>query len=127
VRQQDERRLHGVDDRAMRGDPAVGGVPGKSGRGDRHDLGDVGRRDLGRRPCHVAAGDGNGDRLASREVLRSGDGFPRGAVERAIPLLGDDEDHAITLASSRSLRTSVEAASTADPVMISVCLVFCGT
>ena len=111
----------------MRGDPAVGGVAGKSGRSDRDDLGNVGRRDLGRRACHVAAGDGHDDRLASREVLRGRDGFPRGAVEGAVPLLGDDEDHAITLASSRSLRTSVEAASAADPVMISVCFVFCGT
>ena len=50
-----------------------------------------------------------------------------GGPELAVLLLGDDEDHAMTRASSRSLRTSSFAASAGEPPMIWVFLPFSGT
>ena len=61
-------------------------------------------------------------------LLRGGDGFPGGAIQRAVALLGDDQHaHWITLASSRSFATSCRAASAGEPLNSSVFFAFSGT
>ena len=127
VRQHHPGRLDLGHQRSVRVDPAVGGVGVQRGAGDGDDLGDGGGRKVGRDAGDVSAGNADDHGGTGRQVLRGGDGFPRRAIELAAALLGDDEDHAITRASSRSFLTSVAAASDAEPASISVCFVFSGT
>ena len=107
--------------------PAVGGVRGQRWTGDGDHFSDGGggqtRRDAG----DITAGDADDNGRTGRQVLRGCDGFPRRPTERAVALLGDDQNHAITRASSRSFLTSVAAASEAEPASISVRFVFSGT
>ncbi len=58
-------------------------------------------------------------------LLRGGDRFPAGAIELAVLLFGDDENHR-TRASSRRRRTNSLAASAGEPPIITVCFDFCG-
>jgi hypothetical protein len=62
------------------------------------------------------------------QLLRAHDGFPGGAIELApTTAFCDDQDHAITRASSRSRRTSSLAASAGEPEISCVFLPFSGT
>ncbi len=64
----------------------------------------------------------------ARRLLGGGDGFPCGAIQRAVALLGDDQHaHWITLASSRNFATSCRAASAGEPLKSSVFFAFSGT
>jgi hypothetical protein len=111
----------------VRADPGIGGIRRELRADDRDDLRDGGRRQLRGDASDVGARHGDGDRLpGAGQQLGRRDGLPRRAVEPPLALFGDDEDHAITLASSRSFRTSAAAASAADPFSISVCLVLTG-
>ena len=60
-----------------------------------------------------------------RQLLRRRDRLQAGAIELAVLLFRDDENHR-TRASSRSRLTSSFAASAAEPPIITVCLAFCG-
>ena len=82
---------------------------------------DAGRRSA-RRRRHAHRAGCAGD---LRELLRAGDGFPAGAIELAVLLLGDDENHR-TRASLASRLTSSFAASAGEPPIITVCFAFCG-
>ena len=61
----------------------------------------------------------------ARQLLRGGDRLPARAIELAVLLFGDDENHR-TRASSRSRLTSSLAASAGEPPIITVCFAFCG-
>ena len=68
------------------------------------------------------------DRRRRRQLLRRGDRFPRRAIQRAVALFGDDEDHAITRASSRSRAHQLLARPRpASPAISCVFLAFSGT
>ena len=85
------------------------------------------RRQL-RRPHrrHALPGHGNLDRhRAAGQLLRGGDRLPARAIELAVFLFRDDENHR-TRASSRSRLTSSLAASAGEPPIITVCFDFCG-
>ena len=60
------------------------------------------------------------------QLLRRGDGFPRGAVQDAVLLFCHHQNHQKTLASSRNARTSSAAASAGLPPIMRVCLDFSG-
>ena len=82
--------------------------------------------ELCRRGVERRAQDANAHGAAG--LLRGGNGFPRGAIQRAVALLGNDQHaHWITLASSRSFATSCRAASAGEPVSSSVFFAFSGT
>ena len=126
VRKEDQRGLLLGDDGGERHHVTVGRVALEC-RILGHDdalaprSGELCRRGVERRAqerhAHGAAG-----------LLRGGDGFPRGAIQRAVALLGDDQHaHWITLASSRSFATSCRAASAGGPVSSSVFFAFSGT
>ena len=90
-------------------------------------LGDVGRRELlapHRPPTAPSASTAIGMRAG--QLLRGGNRLPARAIERAVALFGDDENHR-TLASSRSRRTSSFAASAGEPPIICVCLLRVGS
>ena len=62
---------------------------------------------------------------ATGELLRGGNGLEARPIELAVFLFSNDENHR-TRASSRSRLTSSLAASAGEPVIITVCLDFCG-
>jgi hypothetical protein len=129
MRQRHNFRIQLTDRVLQRGDVAIGRV-GLEGRAlDRDHLGDAGDRDLGSRGgcVRARAGQRDRDRLAAGELLHRRHRFPGGAIQLAAALFADDEDHAITRASSRSRRTSSFAASAADPWISCVFLLFSGT
>ena len=86
-------------------------------RGRRQFAGDAGDRLAEHRNLHR--------QLAAGELLRGRHGLPAGAIELAVLLFRNDENHR-TLASSRSRRTSSAAASADEPPIITVCFDFCG-
>src|SRR5688572_26238017 len=93
---------------------------------DRNHLGHGGGGQLAGRSRHPLPRDRDLHRhRAAGQLLRRRDGFPAGAIELAVFLFGDDENHR-TLASSRSRLTSSFAASPGEPPIITVCLAFCG-
>src|SRR5262249_8085425 len=96
---------------------------------DGHDLFDLGGSEFAGDRRRARARNRNRDWRAAdaSQLLGSGNGFPRGAVQLAVALFGNDEDHWTTRASSRSLRTSSFAASAGDPGMSCVFFAFSGT
>src|SRR5207249_12080808 len=85
------------------------------------------RRDFrGRRSVSARHQDDERQLSGRAELLRGGDRLPRRPIQFSIPLFGDDQNHHITRASSRSLRTSSFAASAAEPPMLCVFLALSG-
>ena len=125
VRKKHQRRRRLADDGLERGRVAVGGVLGERRMLHGEDFVHCRDGELLRHAVHVRSEDGDLDRPAG--LLRRGDGLPAGAIEHALPLFRDDQNHQITLASSRRRMTRTFAASTADPEIIWVCLPFSGT
>ena len=99
---------------------------------DGDDLLDLGSRELRGDAADAGSRNQHRDRAVAaghrRQLLRGDDGFPGRAIELPVTVLfGDDEDHAITRASSRSRRTSSLAASAGEPPISWVFLPFSGT
>src|SRR5262249_45221809 len=116
-------------DSLQNGGEAVGGVRFERRVLDRQDFGGLRGSGGGPHTRGVRARDEDGGRRSWSlgPPLRADDRLPRGAIEFAVALLGNDENHAMTRASSRSFRTSSFAASAGDPSMSWVFLPFSGT
>ena len=93
---------------------------------DRDHLRHRGLGELARHAGHILSGHCDLHRHRSaRQLLRRRNGLPARAIELAVFLFRDHENHR-TLASSRSRLTSSFAASAGEPPIITVCLDFCG-
>ena len=123
MRQEDPIGLLGVDQLLERQHEAVRGVVLQRRIVDDDDL--RRRRPRRARRDGVHAGTEHGDLHRPARSLRGGDRLERGAIERAVAMFGDDEDHS-ALASSRRRLTSSFAASAGAPGSICVFLPFSG-
>ena len=97
---------------------------------DGQHLGGVRRGELARHAVDILTGDHDRQRTRGRagdlgKLLRPRDGLPARAIELAVLLFGNDQNHR-TRASSRSRLINSFAASAGEPPIIVVCLAFCG-
>ena len=126
VREDHVSRRHLGDDLLDRGDERVRRIHRQRLSAHREHLFHAGLRQLGGHGGDVGPAHGNLDGGCSvGQLLRRGDGLPARAVELALFLFGNDQNHR-TLASSRRRLTSSCAASAGDPPIMTVCLAFCG-
>jgi len=125
MRQEDVAGLLGGHHGGDRGDVPVERVRRERRRLDAQHLRHPGGRQVGGGRRGLGAQDRDGHRPAG--LLRRRDSLPAGLVERAALLFGDDENHEITRASSRSAATRAFAASAGLPPIICVCFRFSGT
>jgi hypothetical protein len=103
MRQHDVRGREAGNCRFERGRIRVGGVRFEQRRVNHVNRPDRRLADFGGGPGRIRPQDNDVDRLIGGELLRRRDRFPRRPMQLTALLLGDDNDHPITLASSFNL------------------------